>query len=212
MPGKRKYETAHLMLKFLKYLILGVAAFLLQSYFSIPEQDNPNHEDRCTSYVTVKGSSNVNHFSFNNTNPIIKDSAEFKTQTEHYQTVQIPVRSFTSPNTHMINDFLNLIKASEYPNITLALEPRDLMQCERHTEPTKFKTKITIAGTTNVYVVPCKVTACDKNEYLVEGNLEIKLTEFHLNPPKKFFGMIRVNNEVSINYAFTFHPGNNIFK
>jgi len=191
---------------------MGVAAFILQSNSCISAQGKFQSEKKCNSYVTVRGSSNVNHFSFNNTNPIISDSAEIKTSTERYQIVQIPVHSFTGPNTHMLNDFLNMIKASEYPFITLALEPRDLIQCEKHTEPTNFKTKITIAGATNAYVVPCKVVACNNSDYLVKGNLKIKLTDFHLNPPKKFVGMIRVNNKVFISYAFKFHTKKDKFR
>ena len=200
------------MLKSQTYIMCVIVVFILQSRSYISAQGTSQLEDKCTSYVIVKGSSNVNSFRFTNPNPIVKDSATEKKGEEKYQMVEIPVHSFSGPNTRMLHDFLNMIKASEYPYITLALEPRDLMQCERHTEPTKFKTKITIAGSTNTYVVPCKVVACKNNKYLVEGNLEIKLTDFQLNPPKKFFGMIRVNNNVSINYAFNFHRGNDIFK
>lgn len=200
------------MLKILTYFIEVVAIFMLQPGYSISAQNKLQSEEKCTSYVIVKGSSNVNNFRFTNPNPKVKDSATIRKGEERYQIVEIPVHSFSGPNTRMLHDFLNLIKASQYSNITLALEPRDLMQCEKHTEPTKFKTKITIAGATNTYVVPCKVVACKNNEYLVEGNLEIKLTDFQLNPPKKFFGMVRVNNNVSINYAFKFHRGNDIFK
>jgi len=200
------------MLKSLTYIIWGVAIFMLQPVYNISAQNKPKLEGKCTSYVIVKGSSNVNSFHFSNPDPIVKDSAKVKKGKERYQIVEIPVHSFSGPNTRMLHDFLNMIKASKYPNITLALEPRDLMQCERQTEPTQFKTRITIAGATNTYVVPCKVVACKNNEFLVEGKLEVKLTDFQLNPPKKFFGMVRVNNKASINYAFKFHRGNDIFK
>lgn len=199
------------MLKFLKYTILGTVAFLLLSNSYISEPGDQT-EGNCVSYVTVQGSSNVNQFSFNNTNPIIQDSAGIKKDEVQYQIVQIPVYSFTGKNKHMLKDFLDLIKASEYPFIILALESRDLVPCEKHTEPTNFKTRITIAGVTNAYVVPCKVVACNNNGYLVKGDLKIKLTDFNINPPQKFFGMIKVNNEVFIDYAFKFSPENDIFK
>ena len=192
------------MLRFLNYIIWGTV-IILQSNFCFADLSYAEPKDKCSGYVTVTGSSNINHFSFNNINPVIDDSAETKKETGRYQIVKIPAHSFTGSNTRMLNDFLNIIKATDHPFIMLSLDPRDFVHCEKHDKPTYFKTKITIAGVTNTYVLPCIVTACCNKSYIIKGNLEIKLTDFNINPPKRFLGMIKVNNEVSINYAFTFH-------
>ncbi|WP_394331163.1 YceI family protein [Draconibacterium orientale] len=61
---------------------------------------------------------------------------------------------------------------------------------------------ITLAGHTHKYVVPCKISACDSSEILINGSLKVNLTDFNIEPPKKVLGTIKVNDEVFITFAF----------
>ncbi len=105
-----------------------------------------------------------------------------------------------------------MVKASEYPFIFMAIEPRSLEECRKVGGRSDFKTTITIADVSNSYVVPCSIDSCDGSGYLLKGSLEVKLTDFKIDPPKILFGMIKVDNEVLIDYAFRFYPGDAIFQ
>ena len=112
----------------------------------------------------------------------------------------------------MRNDFLEMVNASEYPLITLAIEPRGLAECRKKEGLSDFRTKITIAGVSKSYDVPCGIDSCESSGYVLKGSLEIKLTDFGLDPPKKFFGMVKVNNKVRIDYVFRFRTDDDIFR
>ncbi len=102
----------------------------------------------------------------------------------------------------MLDDFYEMVSASEYPFIQISMEPKGKADFDETTGKTVFKTIISLAGQSRIYTVPCEIFFSDNSEYILKGELEVELTDFNINPPKKVFGAIKVNNEVFINFAF----------
>jgi len=199
-------------LKFFTYVISMPVAFLLLCNFA-SGQEKTSPKTSCESLIEIHGSSNVNQFQLINHNPkIIRHSQEDKGGRKPYQRIEIPVNEFKATNDRMRTDFLEMINASKYPFIIMAIEPRSLADCRKNKGLADFKTKITIAGVTQSYVVPCGVDTCESSGYVLKGNLEVKLSDFGIDPPVKFFGLVKVNNEVLINYIFRFRPDDPIFR
>lgn len=185
--------------------------FLLQYEYDAAGQELPEMENGCENHISIHGSSNVNQFELINHKPkIVRLSDE--NNDKRYQRIEIAVDEFTGDNKRMRKDFLEMVNASEYPYIIMAIEPRGLAECRKDKGLSDFKTKITIAGVSKTYIVPCGVDSCKSSGYVLKGNLEVKLTDFGIDPPKKFFGIIKVDNEVLINYVFRFHPDDDIFR
>jgi hypothetical protein len=71
--------------------------------------------------------------------------------------------------------------------------------------------KITIAGITHFYRIDCTVVTCSGNYFLM-GAQRIKLTDFDIEPPEKFFGLVKVSDEINVSYRFivTFTTNNQI--
>lgn len=198
-------------LKYFTYGFFLTAAFLLK-YNYATGQEITRLKTGCESQIEIHGSSNVNQFQLINYNPKIvrlPDGVEGK---QRYQRIEVPVNQFKGANKRMRNDFLEMVNASEYPFIIMAIEPRSLAECREKKGLSDFKTMITIAGVSNSYVVPCGIDTCKSSGYVLKGDLEVKLTDFGIDPPQKFFGLVKVNNEVLIDYVFRFETDDAIFR
>jgi hypothetical protein len=67
---------------------------------------------------------------------------------------------------------------------------------------------ITIAGITRKYSVECAVQECSGYYYL-KGKEVIKLSDFKLKPPSRLLGMVKVNNEIDVDFGFIINFGEN---
>ena len=189
------------------YSFLAAAIFLLLSHsFALGKGDGAD-DSICENYIAIRGSSNINHFQFTNYNPIIHLPGNEEKTDDEYRDIKVPVRDFTGPNHRMLNDFYDMIHASKYPFINIEIEPRRMADFDEGTGLTNFKTKISIAGKSKNYVVPCEVTSCKKAQMVLKGNFEVELSDFNIDPPEKMFGTIKVHNEVFINFVFKFMAG-----
>ncbi len=156
----------------------------------------------CTNYVIIKGSSNINKFEFINYQPNVTRDSETKSSYYSEQNITIPVRKFSGPNNMMLKDFYKMLDASEFPNIKIEIEPIAMADFDETTGQTNFKTQISIAGNTHNYIVPCELADCENSGKVIKGYMELELSDFNIDPPKKVFGTVKVNNEVFITFAF----------
>ncbi|MBO0323682.1 YceI family protein [Muricauda sp. CAU 1633] len=98
----------------------------------------------------------------------------------------------------MINkDFRELLKTESHPQVELRL---------LYVEPPKPETKeigvgmeIIIAGVTRQYKANLKCE--DQKNICVNGTLELRLSDFGLEPPRKALGMIKVDNDIKVNVS-----------
>lgn len=188
--------------KILTYLILLTATSLIYRDITANDKKGTREEAECESYVSIQGSSNINQFQFISYNPEVNNRTAQNPEKEPYQNIQIPVYDFSGPNNRMLNDFYKMVNASQYPNININIEPRELADFDETTGMTNFRTKIFIAGNSREYVVPCRIIFCDGEVPVLKGKLKVELTDFEIDPPTKIFGTIKVDNEVFINFAF----------
>lgn len=183
---------------------LAIIALLLFPFYRTKNKTRPNKDKGCFNYVLIKGSSNINQFEFVNYDPEINPFHYTPGKEENYRNIQIPVKDFKGPNNPMLNDFYKMVNASEYPFIRIDIEPREKADFDETTGLTNFKTRISIAGNTNTFTVPCHIDFCENSEMVLEGDLEIELSDFDIEPPKKLLGTVKVNDEVFITFAFKY--------
>jgi hypothetical protein len=187
------------MLRKLSYRILFVIAILQSMQGDASDKNKPVSGSVCQSFVIIHGSSNINQFHFSHDRPVIENaSGNFKT--ENY--IRIPVNGFDASNNKMLVDFHEMVNAEEYPDIHIELESGKSADFDETSGLTKFKSKISIAGKTNIYTIPSEVSTCQGSGYMLKGNLMVKLTDFGIEPPRKVLGAVKVNDEVFINFAF----------
>ena len=102
----------------------------------------------------------------------------------------------------MLQTIRCLVNAEEYPFIQIEIEPGKSADFDETSGRTRFRSKISIAGKTNEYVIPSEISTCPASGYMLKGNLLVNLTDFEIEPPRKVLGAVKVNNEVFISFAF----------
>lgn len=60
-------------------------------------------------------------------------------------------------------------------------------------------------------ITRCYIIECKYGNKIIHGEKTVKLTDFKLDPPVKSFGLIKVKNELNINFEFKI-PDNLITK
>ncbi len=187
------------MFRYLKYIpILIFVSFFSLAGFAVGKEKKTADEP-CNGFVVIEGSSNVNQFQFINTEPEVQNSAG---NIQEENLIHIPVHSFETSNNRMLNDFYDMVKAGRHPYIKIEIEPRGRADFDEVTGMTNFRTKVTIAGKSNSYVVPSTMSECDQSGFMLKGDLQVKLTDFDIEPPTKLLGAVKVNDEVFIKFAF----------
>lgn len=173
----------------------------------MPEMEQPHHTPvetkGCDDYIKIYGSTNINHFHFvqnlnEKTTPYKKEE-----KTQETLTIKIPAHNFEPSNPMMYKDFLKFIKANEYPYIDITIFFDNIRLPAGPPSTIVPKIKIGLAGRTHTYKIPGYIEECRDKKLHIRGKVDIDLKDFGLEPPTKFMGMVKVNNEVFINFGLT---------
>jgi hypothetical protein len=186
----------------LKHIALFPLVLTLQ-FFNTTRTATEGDKVPCNHFIIIRGSSNVNEFEFVNFNARITSNSSSEIWD---QEIRIPISSFEGPNKYMINDFQQLLKSSQYPYIKIKIQHQDLLSEKAQSINTVSPAIITIAGTSKKIELPLQISKCDQTGFIVQGDLELKLTDFFIQPPEKVFGAVRVHDKVFITFAIRFKP------
>ncbi|MCK3683793.1 YceI family protein [Maribellus sp. YY47] len=165
---------------------------------------NKTNPEECKSYVLIQGSSNINKFEFVNKNPNFTKRNHDNGENKLSQSIRIPIRDFSGPNKLMLNDFYKMLNADQYPDIKINIEAYNSEDFDEESGSTLLDTKITIAGKTHDYLIPCDVIYCETSGTVLKGSLEVLLSTFDIDPPQKILGAVKVDNEVFITFSFSY--------
>ena len=153
------------------------------------------------SKLRINGTSNVNDFECFYDAPISKDTL--------YQTVTFGDSLFISGGgvefraeffecgKRAINrDMQGTLKAKEFPFMELKLVAIEITD----EVPFEAKLSITIAGTNRIEKVKINKFSSFDSTISFSGDGDILLTDFNLKPPTALFGLVKVDNLISISF------------
>jgi hypothetical protein len=155
----------------------------------------------CKNYLYISGESNINQFSFSYNDATYPGQYIITAGDTQNITISIPIRDFQPSNPMMYGDFLVLMKESEFPIINVSFSKQQLQSTKWDLPGSCPDIRITIAGITRTYKIQCSIVKCSDNLYLC-GDKTIKLSDFQLKPPEKMLGLVKVNNEINVNFGF----------
>lgn len=184
-----------------------VTGVMLAAFLATPSGGSGTNYNDCKGHISIQGSTNINTFKLNNSlsQIILKrcnhDKDSFASLAKKYW-LQIPAKNFKADNPQIYRDFLSLIKAKTYPMIKVGLSLADLHRISGCSKPTTFTVEVQMAGNSCTYFVNCRFSACSNNCIVVSGSQKMKLTDFRITPPEKILGLIKVNNEILVNFGF----------
>jgi hypothetical protein len=149
------------------------------------------------SYVEIHGTTNVNSFncSYNAHLPenefevsLIKKINSVEIQ---HEALFLKVLNFKCPNPQMTGDLHNLLEYEEYPFI--------IFQLKKITNKNTAHIMIEMAGEKQSYSVNLQNTL-HKSQVVSSAIMNLCITDFGLQPPEKFFGMVKVNENIEVEF------------
>ncbi len=163
----------------------------------------------CRNYINIVGNTNLNQFEFRLDFPLhqifpVDNSGLTTDQHTGIYEITLPVKRFEASNQILYRDFLALLKANLHPKIIIGIGYDKLLEFLEGENYTVQNIQITLAGVTKEYPVSCIVSSCSDKLVYISGYKHIKLTDFNIQPPEKFQGLVKVENEVMINFGFVF--------
>ena len=154
--------------------------------------------------ISIVGHTNVNNFwlKYSGIEPLqkITDMADIPHLKQKSITINILARNFVCSNKLMKNDFLSLIHADESPYINIQLQGFQGLANIKNDSMEVMLVNITLAGIKQSMEVYCNITKDSANYFTMTGSRLVKLSDFNLRAPSKFFGLVKVNNEITINF------------
>jgi hypothetical protein len=114
----------------------------------------------------------------------------------------VPVKDVKYPNRYAYKDFLNLLKADQYPFLEIVI-PNDNFYTSFTKDTLILKgVYINVAGVTKEYNINCNVEKNKLGNQTLNGTIRLKLTDLNIVPPVKSFGLVKVKDEFIINFGF----------
>jgi hypothetical protein len=155
------------------------------------------------STLEIQGSSNVNTFAcgssvFNGHNVLVE--MQDKGTNSISGEILLDVKGFDCQNRIMNNDFQNTLQASDFPEIRI--EFLELKETGRKGNNKKVEgwVEITLAGEKRKYPVACKLETLNHHQNILTGSQIFRFSDFGLEPPQKALGMVRVKNEIAVEF------------
>lgn len=115
--------------------------------------------------------------------------------------IKLPVALFDCGNKMMNKDFYNALKGEKHPNIKILLEYISFVKKSDTTPPTKTgdaRVMIYLAGVTRTVQMPVYIRQTALHTWHIKSAKPLRMTDFHIVPPRAMMGMIRTENEITI--------------
>ena len=182
----------------LLYLLVAFGCFTS----SIKAQQAPALTTAQLQDIVIMGETNINKFQLfldSKTNNEVKDIVGIYENSTIIFT--IPIERLNCKNQIILYDFHNLVNADQHPSVTIKI---DIEQFYRHinerkeSEPTVLE--VSLSGQTRKIKTNNSSIKHMSGSKTLTGNANIYLSDFLLEPPKKFMGLVRLNNKVNINF------------
>jgi hypothetical protein len=160
---------------------------------------------RDSSKLSIKGKSNVNEFTCESEHELQKDSLDYA-YTVSGDTVQVSgvnlnleIDQFDCGKRAINRDFKSTLKYKEFPFIQIILNEL-VVSDSTSLIPKEAKVTIRIAGVERHYTVPLNSFSSSEESFTVGGNKILRMTDFGLEPPTPMFGLIKVEDELDIQF------------
>ena len=155
--------------------------------------------------LKVDGATNINNFTcginnYSNPDTIIVDRRNNQ-KVQLNGSIQLDVQNFDCRNPVMTADLRKTLKVKEFPKLTVRFVSIDRYpNANAGNEITQGSVIIELAGISKRVDVDYKVAASNNNFINLVGSRRIHFSDFNIIPPRKLGGMIKTNDELSVEF------------
>ncbi|MEP7143035.1 MAG: hypothetical protein ABI707_09200 [Ferruginibacter sp.] len=166
-----------------------------------------------TSTIRIDGSTNINDFGCDITGYYQPDTIVCSEENAVSKLVtlngvlQIDISKFDCHNKMLTRDLRKTLKADEYPKLVihfLSLERAPLIQNNK--DFLRGWVEIELAGIHRRFEISYSFIKTGASLIQLHGNRCFKFVDFNLIPPKKFAGLIKVNDKFTVDFNLVLDP------
>jgi len=162
------------------------------------------------SKLYLQGSSNVNQFrcdcdqKFSKNSFVITNSTDGKTAAFQKAVLHLPSKSLDCGNNGINKDMYKTLRADEFPNIQIKLSDIEFLENKNALSTSgdwvrlKANVVVTIAGVSKKTSLMVKAKSLGADRFHFIAQKDLLLSDFKLTPPSPLFGLIKVNDQVTI--------------
>jgi len=189
-----------------KYFLITLISLI--GYTCYPQQTKLKLNSQ-KSYIGLDGSSTFGNWKseakfFNGSLNYI-DSFKVTSQKKGFAIIKIDVKSIASRNKLRDKATHKALKSKDFPFIIFTSNSGTFYKKISDKKNQLIVTGIlTIAGVNKTIKTMTNVTELSYNELEFKGHYKLKMTDFGIKPPSVFFGLIKVKDEININYSLVF--------
>ncbi|MFN1836139.1 YceI family protein [Balneola sp. MJW-20] len=157
------------------------------------------------SKLTINGQSNVNDFSCVSEHDLENDSLSYQynfmgTDVElQGNPLTLKVDNFNCGKRGINRDFKKTLKHEEYPEIRINVKQLNGRE-SLDSLPTMARVDIELAGVTKEFDIDLSEVSLYEDKTQVKGKKTLRMSEFNLNPPSPLFGLIKIKDEMVIDF------------
>ncbi|MEQ9306636.1 MAG: YceI family protein [Marinoscillum sp.] len=164
------------------------------------------------SAFTIEGSTNVSSFQCYLTKTNFADTIAIERTWRHRTitfdrlTLKYPVNEFDCQIELMTEDLRSLLQSDRFPYLFLRVKTIEVIDGPQEIENLNVSSEVnvTIAGVTREVRVD-KGSVVNHSESLLtfQGKVSLDMVDFGIEPPVKFFGMVKVDNLLEVSFSIT---------
>lgn len=189
---------------------MKIPVFLLSLVFCLQGQAQTDHlVEVQSSRFLLQGKTNVNSFECSLFQEASKDIINVQSVWDDYNLrfdglkFGYRVDQFDCNLPTMNKDMQELLRSKEQPYLYLEIHNLNIDQSNREIERLKVVARVTIhlAGKSRPYIISDGLVLNRSEEELTfRGKQTLKMTDFNIEPPTKFFGMVTVTDELKVEF------------
>ena len=192
-------------------ILLSILLLSLLAFTSARRNDYHNLSLVFSSSINITGKSNVRPFSCKTSTIYEHDTLDIRYMNEDniYRfenvVIEIDLNGFDCGNPFVDKDFGKLLQKDKYPTLKIYLKQITLDETLAGINLSGIADlEIEIAGIIKHYDMKFNSSIIN-GKGLVEGELELNISDFNLTPPKKLLGLIKVSEEILIEFRYQIH-------
>jgi hypothetical protein len=195
-----------------------IVIFFLQLLFGIHWQGNNGTRPSIkrwavanNSSLNIEGRSNLSSFSCQVTRYLETDTMQYvKNETTRQfiftnSCLTIDINNFDCHQRIITNDFRKTLKAGQNRFLKIQFLSLDAFDV-RNQQTVKGKVEIWLAGQVKCTTIDFKTNATNTGLIQMNGTKTLLFSEFNLHPPKKMAGIIKIKEEIRVNFQLFFKP------